>query len=154
LRGFGGRLAAAVTVAAAFGAAALTSPAAAQELKVAMSSPPNSMDPHFYNLFSNINVSEHIFESLIKMDADSRIIPSLAESWKLVDNLTWEFKIRPTAKFHDGSDVTAEDVSWSMDRPSTIVNSPGKFDVYTKAIVKKEIVDPRPSASSPPRHIR
>ena len=110
---------------------------------MAMSSPPNSMDPHFYNLFSNINVSEHIFESLIKMDADSRIIPSLAESWKLIDNLTWEFKIRPNAKFHDGSDVTADDVAWSIDRTSTIVNSPGKFDVYTKAVVKKVIVDPK-----------
>ena len=116
-------------------------PAAAQELKVAMSSPPNSMDPHFYNLFSNINVSEHIFESLTKMDADSRIIPSLAASWKLIDPLTWEFKIQPNAKFHDGSDVTAEDVAWSIDRTSTIVNSPGKFDVYTKSIASKEIVD-------------
>ena len=118
-------------------------PVAAQELKVAMSSPPNSMDPHFYNLFSNINVSEHIFESLIKMDADSRIIPSLAESWKLIDNLTWEFKLRKDAKFHDGSDVTAEDVAWSIDRTSKIVNSPGKFDVYTKSIVYKNIVDPK-----------
>ncbi len=143
MRWFARRTAAAVAVVAALGAASVAAPAAAQELKVAMSSPPNSMDPHFYNLFSNINVSEHIFESLIKMDADSRIIPSLAESWKLVDNLTWEFKIRPTAKFHDGADVTAEDVAYSIDRTSQIVNSPGKFDVYTKAIVKKVIVDPK-----------
>ena len=117
--------------------------AVAQEFKVAMSSPPNSMDPHFYNLFSNINVSEHVFESLIKMDADSRIVPSLAASWRLVDNLTWEFKLQPNAKFHDGSDVTAEDVAYSIDRTSKIVNSPGKFDVYTKSIVSKVIVDPK-----------
>ena len=143
LRWIAGRWVAAAAVAVTLGAASVATPAAAQELRVAMSSPPNSMDPHFYNLFSNINVSEHIFESLIKMDADSRIIPSLAESWKLVDNLTWEFKLRPNAKFHDGSDVTAEDVAWSIDRTSQIVNSPGKFDVYTKAIVKKVIVDPK-----------
>jgi peptide/nickel transport system substrate-binding protein len=143
LRWFARRMATAVTVVAALGAATVAAPAAGQELKVAMSSPPNSMDPHFYNLFSNINVSEHIFESLIKMDADSRIIPSLAQSWKLIDNLTWEFKIRADAKFHDGSDVTADDVAWSLDRTSTIVNSPGKFDVYTKAVVKKVIVDPK-----------
>ncbi len=134
----------------AFGAVAVTlvcsvgslaTPASAAELKVAMSSPPNSMDPHFYNLFSNINVSEHVFESLVKMDADSRLIPSLAASWKLIDELTWEFKLQPNAKFHDGSDVTAEDVAWSIDRTSTIVNSPGKFDVYTKSIADKVIVD-------------
>ncbi|MGE0799750.1 MAG: ABC transporter substrate-binding protein [Lautropia sp.] len=135
---------AALAIAVGFALSGLAAaPAQAQELRVAMSSPPNSMDPHFYNLFSNINVSEHVFESLIKMDADSRIIPSLAASWKLIDNLTWEFKLQPNAKFHDGSDVTAEDVAYSIDRTSKIVNSPGKFDVYTKAIVAKEIVDPK-----------
>jgi peptide/nickel transport system substrate-binding protein len=125
-------------------AAALTSlsPSAfAQEFKLALSSPPTSMDPHFYNLFPNLNVSDHIFETLVKMDPDSRVVPALAESWTLVNNLTWEFKIRKGAKFHDGSDVTAEDVAWSMDRPATIVGSPGKFDVYTKAIINKKIID-------------
>ncbi|MFX6743291.1 ABC transporter substrate-binding protein, partial [Acinetobacter baumannii] len=86
------------------------------------------------------NVSEHVFDSLIKMDADSRIIPGLAESWKLVNETTWEFKIRQGVKFHDGSPLTAEDILWSLDRPATIQNSPGKFDVYTKAIVAKKIV--------------
>ena len=43
----------------------LAAPVHAVDLKIAMSSPPTSMDPHFYNLFSNINVSEHVFETLI-----------------------------------------------------------------------------------------
>ncbi len=103
---------------------ALATPAHAVDLKLAMSSPPTSMDPHFYNLFSNINVSEHMFESLVKLDPDSRVIPGLAESWKLVNNLTWEFKIRKGVKFHDGSELTADDVVWSLDRPATIQNSP------------------------------
>lgn len=38
--------------------------ALAQDFRLAMSSPPNSVDPHFYNLFSNINVSDHIFETI------------------------------------------------------------------------------------------
>jgi peptide/nickel transport system substrate-binding protein len=115
--------------------------ATAQEFRLAMSSPPTSMDPHFYNLFSNLNVSDHIFETLIRMDADSRIIPGLAESWTLINNLTWEFKLRRGVKFHDGSDLTAEDVAWSIDRPATIIGSPSKFDVYTKAIINKKIID-------------
>ncbi|WP_349769772.1 ABC transporter substrate-binding protein [Polaromonas sp.] len=127
-------------LAAAF---AVTAPvASAQEFKLAMSSPPTSLDPHFYNLFPNLNVSDHVFETLVTMDADSRVIPGLAESWTLVNNLTWEFKLRKGVKFHDGSEMTAEDVSWSMDRPATIVGSPGKFDVYTKAIINKKIIDP------------
>lgn len=122
---------------------AVSAPVAkAQEFKLAMSSPPTSLDPHFYNLFPNLNVSDHVFETLVTMDADSRVIPGLAESWTLVNNLTWEFKLRKGVKFHDGSEMTAEDVSWSMDRPATIVGSPGKFDVYTKAIINKKIIDP------------
>ena len=130
----------AATIATLFAVAAPV--ATAQEFKLAMSSPPTSMDPHFYNLFANLNVSDHMFETLVQMDADSRIIAGLAESWKLVDDTTWEFKLRKGVKFSDGSEMTADDVFWSMDRPATIVNSPGKFDVYTKAIASKKIVDP------------
>ena len=100
------RVAAAMCVAGCVMAGA-SPQARAADLKIGMSSPPTSMDPHFYNLFSNINVSEHMFECLVKMDADSHIIPGLAASWKMVNNLTWEFKLRPGVKFHDGSELTA-----------------------------------------------
>jgi peptide/nickel transport system substrate-binding protein len=121
----------------------LLAPAAlAQEFKLAMSSPPTSLDPHFYNANSNSMVARHIFESLVTKDPDMRVVPGLAESWTLVNNLTWEFKLRKGAKFHDGSEMTAEDVAWSLDRPATIVGSPSKFDVYTRAIINKKIVDP------------
>ena len=126
----------------AFGAALLLAPASAQDFRLAMSSPPSSIDPHFFNLFSNINVSDHMFETLIKMGPDSKPVAGLAESWRLVDELTWEFKLRRGVKFHDGSDFTAEDVAWSIDRIPLIANSPGRFDAYTKAIVSKQIVDP------------
>jgi peptide/nickel transport system substrate-binding protein len=116
--------------------------ALANELKIALSTPATSMDPHFHNLGPNLNVSHHIFEPLIKMNANSSITPGLAESWTLVNKLTWEFKLRKGVKFHDGSEMTAEDVYWSMERPSTIVGSPGKFDTFTRAIINKEIVDP------------
>ena len=115
--------------------------ALAQEFKMAMSSPPTAMDPHFYNATPNLNMSAHIFETLTRLDANDRLIPGLAESWTLVDNLTWEFKLRKGVKFHDGTPLTAQDVAWSMDRPATIVGSPGRFDSFTRAIVSKKIVD-------------
>lgn len=131
-----------ILLASTLALSALTTPLAlAQEFKLAMSSPPTSMDPHFYNLFPNLNVSDHIFETLVAMDEDSHVIPGLAESWTLVNNLTWEFKLRKGVKFHDGSDLTTEDIAWSMDRPATIVGSPGSFAVYTKAIINKKIID-------------
>ena len=116
--------------------------AQAAEIKVAVSSPPTGMDPHYHYAAANVGVSEHVFESLVKLDTNSRIVPGLAASWRLVNDTTWEFKLRPGVKFHDGSDLTAEDVAWSLDRPATIVNSPGKFDVFTKQITGKKIIDP------------
>jgi len=128
-------------VAAGLMSLALAGLAQAADLKLAMSSPPTSMDPHFFLAYANANVSAHMFDTMTMRDPDSRIIPGLAESWKQVDDLTWEFKIRKGVKFHDGSELTTEDVTWSLDRPATIQNSPGKFDVYTKAIVNKKVID-------------
>src|ERR1700682_4233235 len=114
----------------------------AQELKIAVAADVTSADPHFFNLFPNNNIAEHIFDKLVQMDPDSNMIPGLATSWKTVDEKTWEFKLRKGVKFHDGSELTAEDVVFSIDRVPLVPNSPGPFSAYTKAIVAKEIVDP------------
>lgn len=120
-------------------AAGLARPA---DLRIALSSEPSSMDPHFHNLAPNNNISAHIFETLTRFDADAKLLPGLADSWRLIDDTTWEFKLRKGVKFHDGSDLTAEDVAWSLDRPATIKASPGSYTLYTKQIITKEIVDP------------
>ncbi len=111
-------------------------------MKIAVAADVTSIDPHFFNLFPNNNIAEHIFDKLVQMDADSRMIPGIATSWKTIDPTTWEFKLRKGVKFHDGSELTAEDVAFSIDRVAQIPNSPGPFVAYTKAIVGKQIVDP------------
>ena len=123
-------------------ASAMTVPASAQELKIGMGADVTSMDPHFVNLFPNNNIAYHVFDTLVLLDADSRLIPGLAISWRPIDDTTWEFKLRRGVKFHDGSDFTAEDVAYSIDRVAEVKNSPGPFTVYTKAIISKQIVDP------------
>lgn len=118
------------------------SPAQAQDLKIAVAADVTSIDPHFFNLFPNNNIAEHIFDKLVQMDADSRMIPGLATSWKALDATTWEFKLRRGVKFHDGGELTADDVAFSIDRVAKIPNSPGPFVAYTKAITLVQIVDP------------
>ena len=73
------RLAAAVAVSSSL---VFAVPAAAQELKIAVAADVTSIDPHFFNLFPNNNIAEHIFDKLVQMDPDSRMIPGLATSWK------------------------------------------------------------------------
>jgi len=133
------RLAAAVALSSSL---VLAVPAAAQELKIAVAADVTSIDPHFFNLFPNNNIAEHIFDKLVQMDADSRMIPGIATSWKALDEKTWEFKLRKGVRFHDGSELTAEDVAFSINRVPTVPNSPGPFSAYTKAITGIEIVDP------------
>ena len=131
------------TIVAALAAACCWSlPAMGQDFKLAMSSPPTSMDPHFQNITTNANVIEHLFEPLVMRTADGKLAPGLAESWTLINGLTWEFKLRKGAKFSDGTPVSAEDVVYSLDRPATIKNSPASFTLFTKAIINKKIMDP------------
>ena len=68
--------------------------------------------------------------------------PALALSWRPIDDNTWEFRLRPGVRFHDGSDFSADDVKFSIERPATVKNSPGAFTIYTRAIKSIEIVDP------------
>ena len=133
------RLAAAVAVASSI---AFTASVAADELKIAVAADVTSVDPHFFNLFPNNNIAEHIFDKLVQMDPDSRMIPGIATSWKAIDDKTWEFKLRKGVKFTDGSELTAEDVAFSINRVPTVPNSPGPFSAYTKAITGIQIVDP------------
>jgi peptide/nickel transport system substrate-binding protein len=116
--------------------------AAAADLSIGLATEVTTLDPHFHNVGPSVNTSMHIYDALINNDRDKgRLKPGLAESWKAIDDLTWEFKLRRGVKFHDGSDFTAEDVVYSFDRPASIVNSPGTFTLYTKFITEKIIVD-------------
>src|SRR4051812_43825037 len=115
--------------------------ALAQNLTLAVGAPVTSIDPHYHNYTPNLSLDAHIFEPLVDMDATSHPIPALAESWRMVDDHTWEFKLR-RAKFHNGSDFTAEDVAFTLQRVPKVPNSPSSFAIFTKAITGVEIVDP------------
>jgi peptide/nickel transport system substrate-binding protein len=113
----------------------------AADLRVGLAADVTSMDPHFHNIGPNNLVAWHVFDALTRVDEDARLVPGLAESWRAVDATTWEFRLRSGVKFHDGSELTAEDVLFSLDRPATIANSPGPYTTFTRPIVAKEAVD-------------
>jgi peptide/nickel transport system substrate-binding protein len=114
----------------------------AADLSVALSADATSIDPHFHNLTPNNTVGNHVFETLVTKDPRGQLRPALAESWRALDDLTWEFRLRKGVKFHDGSDFTAADVTFSLDRVPTVPNSPSPFTTYMKQITEKQIVDP------------
>ncbi len=113
----------------------------AADLRIGLSADVTTLDPHFVAAQPNLTVARHVFESLTDVDEKARLIPGLAVSWRALDSTTWEFKLRRGVKFHDGSDFTAEDVVYSLDRPYAIKGSPGGFTSYVRAISAKKIVD-------------
>ncbi|HNZ82428.1 MAG TPA: ABC transporter substrate-binding protein [Sedimentibacter sp.] len=57
-----------------------------------------------------------IYDPLVRVDENMAPVPSLAESWsKSSDNLTWTFVLDENAKWHDGKNVTAEDVKYTYE---------------------------------------
>src|SRR4028119_338398 len=91
------------------GAALAVLPAAAADFRLAVASPTTSMDPHYQNLIPNLALHQQVFETLVGMDANSRIQPVLAESLKPLSDTVWELKLRRGVKFHDGAELTADD---------------------------------------------
>jgi peptide/nickel transport system substrate-binding protein len=114
---------------------------AAPALRLALSGDVTSLDPHFLNAAPNNTVSRHVFESLVQVDPDGRLQPGLAEAWRAVDPTTWEFRLRKGVRFHNGQELTADDVMFSLERPAALIKSPGPFTAFTRPITGKEIVD-------------
>ena len=87
-----------------------------KELKVVyFSSDPPAIVP--YRAFDpdSYAVINYIFDKLIGFDYDGNPIPWLAKSWRRIDPLTVEFKLREGVKFHNGDELTAEDVKFTIE---------------------------------------
>jgi peptide/nickel transport system substrate-binding protein len=121
---------------------AAMSSAHAAPLSIGLAADVTSMDPHFHLYVPNQNIADHVYDRLIHRDERLFMTPGLALTWKAVDDLTWEMKLRPNVKFHDGSPFTAEDVKFSIERVPTVKDSPGLMTTYTRAIASIEVVDP------------
>ena len=104
----------------------------AQVLRAGIKGEPSSIDPHYHNLTPNNALAREIFDRLIMPDDKQRLQPGLAVSWKAVDDLTWEFKLRKGVKFHDGCTFTADDVVFTFERAPNVPNSPSSFMTYLK----------------------
>ena len=113
----------------------------AEALRIGLSSDVTAIDPHWNNSGPNVSLATHIFEPLTLTDKNGRLIPGLATSWRAVDPLTWEFKLRQGVKFHDGSEMTADDVVFSLERPTTLQGSPASFASFVRPVVGRTVVD-------------
>ena len=80
-----------------------------------------SANPRDYDPATTYSAGDKlIFSGLVQLDQNLNIRPDLAETWEVSGNGTiYTFKIRDNAKFHDGRDVTAQDVVFSWERAAS-----------------------------------
>ena len=130
----------------ALGLAALLSAAGAltahaQTLTLGTRSGPDSIDPHFTASGTHAEALKHVFDTLVWSGDGLELEPRLAVSWTAIDATTWEFKLRPGVKFHDGSDFTAADVKFSIERIPTVAG-PNPTTIYVRRVKETKIIDP------------
>lgn len=123
------------------GASALQEEVAHEQITISFGSELTRMDPPFFTSSNEQTVYYHDFDTLITRDAENRIIPGLAESWQTLDENTWELKLRPGVTFHDGAELTSEDVTFTINRIiGDIMENPSRSKLAT--IKEVQAVDP------------
>ncbi len=74
-----------------------------------------SMDPTRTSISASLGLVGPLWDWLTEVDANGKLTPGLALSWQPgADGLSWTFKLRPGVKFHDGSEMTAEDAKFTL----------------------------------------
>ncbi|WP_419900460.1 ABC transporter substrate-binding protein [Roseomonas sp. USHLN139] len=132
------------TALAALALTAAALPAArAQELTIGMQGEPGTLDPQFNLLGTNTSALRNIYDTLLSRDPQLQLRPSLAESWKAIDDTTWEFTLREGVRFHDGSPLTAEDVRFTIARVPNVQGNPNSYATYIQGIREVQVVDAR-----------
>lgn len=114
----GGAAALGVTGLGALQASAQTpEPKRGGTLTAAMQVDATSLDPHMASSYSSTLVIEQVYNGLIQYAPDMTIVPDLAESWTVSeDGMTYDFKLRTGVKFHNGREMTSDDVLYSLNR--------------------------------------
>src|SRR6266852_3671995 len=87
------------------------------------------------------SVIRHVFDNLLEATPDGQLVPGLAESYRIVDDKTIEFKLRRGVKFHNGEDFNADAVKFSVERMQDPETKSGVAAGY-KSIEKVSVVDP------------
>ena len=81
---------------------------------------PTTMDPHKVQDGDTIDLLQQVYEGLVGWSPDNKPVGYLAESWEVSpDGKTYTFKLKENAKFHNGRQVTADDVKWSFERSAS-----------------------------------
>lgn len=97
-------------------------------------------DIHDHTTTATEAIHVNVFDYLLMRDKEGEIQPHLAEEWEKVDDMTYEFTLTEGVKFHNGDELTAEDVKFTLERVATDTKLKSHGDFNTIKEVK--VLDP------------
>lgn len=102
----------------------------------------DSLDPHKALAAGTKEILFNVYEGLLKPDSQGNNIPAVAESYTVSEDLmTYTFKLRDGIKFHNGNNVTADDVKYSIDKFAGISDGSEPLVSAFSVIEKVNIID-------------
>jgi peptide/nickel transport system substrate-binding protein len=107
---------------------------------IGVPSEPTTFDTHVFSDQPTYNVILNVFDTLLERGPDMQLRPLLAESYRLLDDRTWQFKLRRGVKFTSGEPFNAAAVKWNIERmldPATKSRNIGRVS----AIERVDVVD-------------
>lgn len=100
----------------------------AADLIVGFTLDADTLDPANHRKRETETIIRNMYDGLLTRDANMLVVPEIAESMTQISPTEYDFKIRSGIKFHDGSELTAEDVKFTFDR---VVQEGGMGDGVT-----------------------
>lgn len=127
-----------------------TDGSAKTELIVAQGADAKSLDPHATNDQPSSRIMKQMYETLVDQNEKMELQPGLAESWTKLDETTYEFKLKQGVKFHNGEELKASDVKFTMLRALESPNvghivgaiDPAKIEIVDDYTIKIGTAEP------------
>jgi peptide/nickel transport system substrate-binding protein len=123
----------------------------ARNVIVAVAEEPGGFDPQLSVAPSSLEITQYVYDTLVRLDGTGALQPGLAESWEAGDGgQTWTFRLKKGIPFDNGRELVAQDVAYSLGRlidPATasprtkdygLIDSITVSDTYTVTLHLKE----------------
>jgi peptide/nickel transport system substrate-binding protein len=89
--------------------------------------------------YNRLGLTQQVYDYLMRKDGDGNVVPNMVESYQMAaDASSCSFVLKQGIKFHDGSEVTAEDIAFTIERGK---KSTGSVKSYCADISKVDVQD-------------